>query len=997
MKFLRNLFFFLGLSALASLFCLSQSYYFPYYGKNKVLYERFNWKSYATDHFQIYFYSEVPQVLKNIAEMAESAYQKISEILKHSLSSPVPIIYYKTFTDFEQTNMFWVSEGVLGASEPALNRIGLHGDMPLDEIQSLVEHELGHIFEFDVLWGSPEKRLYAMNVPPLWVFEGLSEYVTQKWSLWSTLIVRDAALNDRIPDFTEAGELYSRYPLPREPAYDFGHAIYEFMESKYGKNSIREFLLAMKNIPLFGRKDSLGKVFDLKLNEFSFEFKKYLRQRVKEFYLRENPEDYSIPLGPLFPLNPYYFAFSHTLSPSGDLVATITYNIHDYDVDIVLLSTKDGSIVKNITRGYTSQYEYIKIEIDPSLGRNLAWSPGGDRIVFFARDGEKYSLFIIEALKGILNKKIPISVDQPCAPCFSPGGGQILFTGFQNGQRDIFQLDLLTEEIKNLTEDSLYEKAPAISPDGKYVAYTIRMDIYDTLFLSPSDNLKKKIQLTFEKGNTISPQFSSDSREIYFSGDMRDAYNIYSLNLESGELKRYTDVRTGNFFPAPLPNKSNELVFSSFNKGAFQLFKSEFQGTAEGTLPFAENGVLSFTEYGTDEEMSRLSQYKSTLTLKINQENIQPHKGIGKLYLTSRPPIGAIVSTDGTIMGGATLAFSDILGDHYFIIEAYQMRSFRSHFFSYINQKRRFQFMASIFQYTEFYYPDYTYLDPTLWHYLTYRDAIAYRKISGLAISAYYPLNKYYRAEANLGYYSYEEEFLDPSLIRLYSAGGYGYFLEGKQISASFSLTGETTLFNPIYGPKAGSTFRLIASQAVPISSDFIQNTTIQADLRKYLHLGADIVLAFRLDGFLSRGKNPFIFYYGGNNEVRSSYFNNIIATECWFANAELRFPLIATAISILGQIGPVRGVLFFDITRAKFNGFPAKITTFLGEFNPGDTGIREDDAIGSFGYGIEFYFLGLPLHLEFAQRLSFPDLSNPFKFDSVGKYKIKFWIGFDF
>ena len=53
----------------------AQFIYFPYYGKNKVLYEKFDWNHYQTSHFDIYYYVEDIQILKNVAEMAESAYQ----------------------------------------------------------------------------------------------------------------------------------------------------------------------------------------------------------------------------------------------------------------------------------------------------------------------------------------------------------------------------------------------------------------------------------------------------------------------------------------------------------------------------------------------------------------------------------------------------------------------------------------------------------------------------------------------------------------------------------------------------------------------------------------------------------------------------------------------------------------------------------------------------------------------------------------------------------
>jgi hypothetical protein len=965
----------------------AQSIYFPYYGKNKVLYEKFDWSHYITDHYDIYYYVEDLQLLKNVAEMAESAYQRISESIKHELSATVPLIYYKTFTDLEQTNLFQVPEGVLGVAEPVLYRVIIHGDMALDEIQDLLEHELTHIFEYDLLWGNPGGALYSIHQPPGWIMEGFSEYNTEVWSSWSSLIVRDAVLNDRIPELTDSGSLYSRYPLPRTPDYDFGHAIYDFIEHKYGKNGIREFWQSLKNFPLLGKKDPIQRAFDQKPKEFNYEFKKYLRQKYNDFVTRENPEDYSIPIGPEFPLNPFYFALSHTLSPSGDIVAALSANIKESDIDIILISAKDGSVIKNITKGYTSKYEHIKYEVDPSKGSDITWSSDGDKIAFFARVGQKHSLFIISALTGKTLKSIQIPYDQPSSPYFYPTGDELIFTAFDKGIHDIFKINLNTEKILNLTNDDLFEKAPSISPDGNFVVYTIRLDSYDKIFLSPLNDLQKKTQITFGKDNTITPRFTSDSKEIFFSADTREAFNIYSINLETGEYKRYSDVRTGNFLPMPFPDNAKKVVFSSFNKGAFQIFISDFE-------PIVEKRV-SFEEKTPGEGFKK---FEPIISMEIKKDKIKPYKGIGKLYLAYRPPVDTLVSSDGSIYGGSALVFTDLLADHTFYLMAYQVRSFRSYYLAYFNQKRRFQYMASAFMYTQFYYPPYAYYDPYYYGRLTYSDALASRKIYGVNLSSYYPFNKYLRLEGSLGFYRYEEDFFDPYIreLLLYSGSSYNMFWNGNILSASFSLVGETTRFR-FYGPCSGSTFRLSLTQSIPVSKSFLQNTTVEVDLRKYLYLGSDFLFAFRLEGFTSRGKNPYVTYFGGNNQVRSVNYYSLIANEGWFANIEFRFPLVSSATTLIGQLGPVRGALFFDMTRSKIKGYPAKFYSYKGTDIHGNSIIEELDAIGSYGYGFEFFLLGLPLHLEFVKRLELKNIARPFDIQSVGSFDTKFWIGFDF
>jgi hypothetical protein len=960
----------------------AQIIYFPYYGKNKVNYDKFDWNHYRTDHFDIYYYEKDVKTLKRIADMVESAYKRISQELKHQLSDVVPVLYYRTYVEFEQNNLVRVSEGVLGLAEPILYRFLIRGDIADDELQDLISHELTHIFQYDLLYGGPGMALYAVSQPPGWAMEGFADYNTKKWSSWSSLIVRDAVLNDRIPEFTEKGQMFSRYPLPRPADYDFGHAVFDYIEEKHGKTTIREFWHSMKNSSLTRRPKPVKKVFNQSPKEFSHDFKKYLRSKYKKFLLRENPEDYSITIGPEFPLNQYYFAFSHALSPSGDIVAALTFNVKESDMDIVLISTKSGKAIKNITKGYTLKYESIKYEIDASKGKNLDWSKDGDYIAFFARAGKKYCLFMVNVVTGKTERSIKIPADQPSGVHFLPNGTEVLFTGFNNGNHDIYKLNLNTEKIVNLTNDDLFQKAPAVSPDGQFIAYTIRIDVYDKLFLSPVNNLKEKTQLTFGRGHTITPAFSPDSKMIYFSGDQRESFNIYSLNLDTGELKRYTDVRTGNFFPTPVPNKPNNIVFSAFNKGSFQIFNSELEGDVEKTITFAKIQA---------EEIFK--KFEPIISIKINKEKIKPLGGMGKLYIMSRPPVDAIVSTDGSLWGGSSIAFSDLMGNNIFSLSAYQVRSFRSYNFSYYNQRRRLQYMAQAYSYSIFYYTPYVYTDPSLYQFLNYRDAVAVRRIAGANIAALYPFNRYYRAEASFSFTRYEEDFFDPYLIQQMSATGTSFmgFINGNVLTTSFALTGETTHFK-YYGPATGNTFRLSVAQTLPISSKFIQNTTINLDLRQYLYIGADTLFAARFYGFLSRGKNPYIFYWGGNNQVRSSYYYNIIANEGWYANFEFRFPVVNSANTIIGQIGPVRGTLFFDVSRAKLKGYNAEFVRYTSDFTP-----ITYEAIGSYGFGFQFFFLGLPIHLEFVKALEFPKASTPWDFDVIGAWKTKFWIGFDF
>ncbi len=131
----------------------AQTPFVPYFGKNRVHYDKFEWHIYKTDHFEIYYYPELEQHLERVACYAESAYQHISAELKHDLAERVPLILFKTQSEFQEQNISGdeLPEGVLAFAEPERNRMVLPIDEPPDQLYRLITHELTHIFEFDII------------------------------------------------------------------------------------------------------------------------------------------------------------------------------------------------------------------------------------------------------------------------------------------------------------------------------------------------------------------------------------------------------------------------------------------------------------------------------------------------------------------------------------------------------------------------------------------------------------------------------------------------------------------------------------------------------------------------------------------------------------------------------------------------------------------------------------------------------------------------------
>ncbi len=290
-----------------------QTQYVPYYGQSKVRYDKFDWYIYRTDHFEIFFYPALEPHLQRIASYAESAYQHISGELQHDLADRVPLVVFKTESEFQENNISpETPEGVLAFAEPERNRMVLPIDEPNDWLYSLITHELTHIFEFNII-----PRGLVNEGLPLWVDEGLAEFMTGDWIPGDRMEVRDAALTDNVPKMSR---LYSA-PLGGRTPYALGHATFEFIESRWGKDGLRTFLFALRKSVLGGGETAYEEALKLKPADFDDEFDRYLKERFKPFRDKQRPADYGRNIAPDPERSSFSSVISLAPSPSGDLLA----------------------------------------------------------------------------------------------------------------------------------------------------------------------------------------------------------------------------------------------------------------------------------------------------------------------------------------------------------------------------------------------------------------------------------------------------------------------------------------------------------------------------------------------------------------------------------------------------------------------------------------------------------------------------------------------------
>jgi len=964
------------------------------FGQNKIVYDTFEWSVYHSTHFDVYFYEEERQSLQRVVDAAESAYLDLSQKFNYQISKKIPLIYYHTHSAFEQTNVIlnFIPEGVGAFAEPARNRMVLPIDMPDDELLALVQHELTHIFEYEILFQGKFGKNITAN-PPQWMMEGLASFMAQDEDSRDRMVLRDAVVNDRIPRVSGGGP--SGYF-----AYRFGHSVFRYMQETYGWEGLRDFIYEYRNTLGNSIDRALKRAFNVTPDEFDSRFRTWLRkQYLPALVAKGEPLEYG---------EPFRIGTSHASdeisgipSPSGDLLAGFT--TYKEDVDVVLFNIPERRLLENLTSGYTSEYEYPIVQgftTASVAGRDIAFAPNGDQIAFFVKKERGRSLLLLNPISGKIDRIIDMPLEQQLAPSYAPDGRRIAFSAIQGNQSDIFVYDLDAGTFTNLTSDAFYDSAPVYSPDGQSLIYSSVGEQYAKLYRVNLANPAERYQLTTGDWNDIDAWFSPDGKRLFYASDKQTgrnietaakiledaenqartsgdtpkadvtnfaAFNIYSLDLTSGDVLQYTDVIGGCFAPVVFTGSNNKerLVFASYYKGQWRLYST----TTDKPLHAAEKTTLPSAPIAPEQR----SVFRSTSEFFIDEEKIERTGGF-KLFFDD-VDVAAGVTSDQLLLSRSTLYMSDMLGNRRFIASLDSVDTFSNFDFLYLDLHRRLNWGARLFDNRAFYALPRSFESRGLNRRQAYRETGAIGLIS-------YPFTRYHRIDTGAGFMSRSYTFLDFSGGDTDGDGDIDFDdPEALNIRNNFPLvsttfSGDSAVWK-FFGPVSGRRYQLSATYAHDTKEGGTLTRDVILDWREYKQLTSRSLFAARVYGAWSEGNFPSIHYFGGLNTLRGYDFRTFFGQYAGFANLEFRFPLVDVLATPLMVLQQMRGVLFLDVGTAWFKGQPFDFR--------GDDG-RLKDGAASVGWGFQVNILGLPLNWDFAKRFDGKKLE--------GGFRTSFWVG---
>ncbi|GAA4333574.1 basic secretory protein-like protein [Mucilaginibacter gynuensis] len=932
-----------------------------YFGQNKVRYKKLNFKLYKTPHFDIYYYMHNDSLIKRFAQENELWYTLHQQVFRDTFNIANPVILYNNHPDFQQTTAIdgEISVGTGGVTEGLKNRVVMPVMETNHTTRHVIGHELVHAFQYHILLGKDSTSYENLGNIPLWMIEGMAEYLSiGKKDPYTAMWMRDAYLNKDIPSVKDLTESNKYFP------YRYGEAFWSFIGSTYGDTVIVPFF---KNTARFGLEYGIRRTFGYDDKTLSRLWKNSIENTYKPLLLDtvQKPVGYRV----IDEKSGSEMNVAPTVSPDGKYL-TFLSSKDLFTIDLYLADAKSGRIIRRLSSKVSNTHidEFNFIE---SAG---AWSPDSKQFAFSVFNKGRNRLLVVDVNNGRVKYDLSMGkAEQFGNLTWSPDGKHIAFQGLSEGQGDLYTYNLETKELKQLTNDKYSDYQPNYSRDGKKIVFASDRTTYDrstsqdiSFNLAELDIATGKVTdyMIFNGANNLNPVYSADGNKIFFLSN-RDGYrNLYRFEPATGKIEQMTELFTGisgitEFSPALSVSNNDDVLYSYYRKQKYLLYNAkatdfkpkEVQAT---DVNFAAGMLPPPRSVGVDLINSNLNNFLAYPRIGSDSIKSSPYRPMFKMDALASSGIGiGVNSYYGTgLSSGIQAIFSDILGQNQIYAAANvngQIYDFGAQF-AYVNQKGRWDKGISVshipYQFG-FYNQSYDYQEINGNRELVFNsDNYIVRNFEdAINIFTSYPISRINRLQFGTGasYNSYRtDRYRTTSVIDTVNNYSYFYNADRKKVNnneventlgfslksytllkANVALIGDNSFFG-VTGPLNGFRYHLEAEYIFG-SFNFFSPTI---DLRKYVRV-APVTFAARLYGtgrfgnsdnrlyplyvgypFLIRGYEAQSFYNAQSASTNGFNIDQLSGDRIAVANFEVRLPL--TGPEKLAQIKS--GFLFTDL-----------------------------------------------------------------------------------
>lgn len=133
---------------------------------------------------------------------------------------------------------------------------------------------------------------------------------------------------------------------------------------------------------------------------------------------------------------------------------------------------------------------------------------------------------------------------------FVPNSNDIVLTLSHTGNAELYRMNLLTKELKRITNHFASDVDPSISYDGNILAFLSNRPGKAMIYTLDPHGLEKNVsRISYVGQYNSSPRFSWDGLEIAFSSWLDDRFDIFKINANGHGLVRLTKNMGSNEDP----------------------------------------------------------------------------------------------------------------------------------------------------------------------------------------------------------------------------------------------------------------------------------------------------------------------------------------------------------------------------------------------------------------------------------------------------------------
>jgi Tol biopolymer transport system component len=648
------------------------------FGRNKVQFDDFDFRTLATDHFDWHYYPEEREALLDVARMGERWYERFARSFQHEFETSKPVVIYADHPDFQQTNTLsgFIGGGTGGVTESLKNRVIMPMTGSYWDTDHVLGHELVHAFQYNIAQSRRGGGLQGLSALPLWLIEGMAEYLSVgRDDPLTAMWIRDAIRRDELPTIEQMTKDVRFFP------YRYGQALWAYIGGTYGDDAVIQVYRRALRV---GFEGAIQGVLGMPTDTLSIRW----RDKVAEEYLplmvgRDAPED-----GGTLILAPSTGSgstnISPSLSPDGRFIAFLSEK-DLFGIDLFMANAQTGEIIRRLSSANADPHIDALRFIDSSG----TWSPDSEFFAHVVVAGGDNQLVIVRANTGIVQRRIALDdIGAIANPSWSPNGESIAFSGSVGGISDLYVYNLESGDVTQLTNDKYADLQPTWSPDGSTIAFTsdrgpetsFEALAYSRFQLTLIDVTSGDLRVLPVFGNVkhINPQYAADGGSIYFLSDQDGVSDIYELNLRNAEVRRITNVATGvsghtYLSPAMSVASNGTVAYTVFDGLEFHIYTSNVNDQAP-LVTVVDNAAAQPGRRlppVSPDRFSRIATYLADSNTGLlpsgtweDADVEEDYDGGLSLDYIGQPSLGVGTDSYGNYVGGATSAyFSDMLGD----------------------------------------------------------------------------------------------------------------------------------------------------------------------------------------------------------------------------------------------------------------------------------------------------------------------------------------------